>query len=1219
MATRIYDPQRFTAQGALVDLNTLLRQRGDRTPPNVSVPKRRSLLLRWQTSAEIGIPSGPFKVWRRPALPLLQPQPVAFEGLSFPPFKIIQFDVPLCDVRITVHSSAGGAVGVAVLNGAPTIEGLGALQTKTLAIGGSATLEFQAALITGLILLNTSSFDPPMGTTVDELDKIQGWQLVETVGLPVKESDWAALGQHHGVKQGLVGAELPAIDAAIQRYGRGINPLGWLPAFPDATPAPAWQLPDARKLIEESAIELLPMLHDAAALPPEQQASKLFKFAIQPPQSPSGAVMPATNPGKAELSPLGLLAMASSTDPLVAVVLGYGTGYADEDLPPITLADRQLFNDPTHSDWDWLITGLWERGLNGSSPPVELAAIVPRPGLALPAPTPADLAVDVQATLRPPAPDQDWLASIRASWERFPLTQLAAVASFAAARRRNGVSGAATALLQAHKLAGGHHPIGNARNARDPEPTRQSATDGALQLPNDPGSASMSYAVATQNIFGIWSPWVAASINVTQPGVSPVQLLSVDLRVVDPGSGTVCPGSLQCEISVDWRVRSPSLVDLRGRLFTAATRSSDPPAAPSPSGLQRALGGPTAAIQVSFAGDVPSIVGGTVEALNAEGTAIVVPGAAAQGTARRYRITIPGFSLDFAATSHIGLVLEARAVERIAPNHAGPWSPTPGRAYASDPRSVPTVVDIVQVASLPDAAGECHAHLSWAAIPGAAGYVVYESTETRILASHSGRPQPTPERTLSQRLTTIKEAFRESPIRRDFIRRNPDLITTTAIDVSLPRGSRDIHLYAVLPVMAGGNEGPWPSGPNADDALIAYTAPKIAEPAPPTIELQGLSDKPPAAPDYRVRIRVGTRGGAGAHPKRIDLHRVRVDDAARALDSMGPPIASIVTSGGGWTVEPPPGGGDWIASVKGEDRPSGSWRNVWYRAVAWSEDDPVRGVLKGRSRSSPAVSVLVPPADPPELSPLGMTWPGGDLAAVLISFTSTVPVASTPIGPHLLSVEAVPAGAAALVRKTIALDKLGVAQPVVGSDVWRIDGTTQYRLILRRASINDAVSVIVRIADPLGRVSERTLAIPSGSIVPLPTLSSITKATLAGTAVAYGFVSDAPNVGAGGSYRLRVELTPQAAAPLGGGPPIIGRPTRSQFKLIDGVFVFDDALATVPTASGALSVGVTGLVLARQAAPLQNHFAVATSLKVARVAVQITAPDGRTVRQTARG
>ncbi len=117
--------------------------------------------------------------------------------------------------------------------------------------------------------------------------------------------------------------------------------------------------------------------------------------------------------------------------------------------------------------------------------------------------------------------------------------------------------------------------------------------------------------------------------------------------------------------------------------------------------------------------------------------------------------------------------------------------------------------------------------------------------------------------------------------------------------------------------------------------------------------MQLVSDKPPAAPNYRARLRVGARAGAGATTARIDLYRVRVDDAARRLDSMGPPIASVTASGGAWTVTPPAGGGPGLATVTGFDAPSGSWRTVWYRAVAWSEDDPLRAVLKAAPKHRP--------------------------------------------------------------------------------------------------------------------------------------------------------------------------------------------------------------------------------------------------------------------------
>ncbi|MCB5185577.1 hypothetical protein LG201_10220 [Methylobacillus gramineus] len=1221
MAIRIYDPSILKAQGALLDLSALIRQRKMVFAYEIKQP--RSLLLRWQTSPAAGLPSEPFKVWRRPAQALGEQYAVQYEVISLGSLgfnaQIIQFDAPLASVSLNVFSRKGGNVSIAVLCGVPSFESIVTTQSRTLAAGETVNLEFQAPLITSLLLLNVSRFSDVVGMYIADLDKIQDWELVETVGLPVDEGEWAPLGQQHGIKQGLVGAEVPAVDAAIDRFKRGVNPAGWWPSLPDGTVAPVWELPDADKLIEESAIELLPMLRQVAQHAPDKQAAEIFTFKIAPPQNPAGEAMPTDQPSQANLSPVGLLAMLASGDPLLAVALGYGTGYPEEDR-------SYEYSASSQSAWDWMITGLWKNGLDGKSGTVEFAAIVPRPGLAIPAPTPADLKVDFQAHLRPALMDDPWLASVRSSWERFPTAQLTSVASFAAARHAVGSAGNAEVLLERRMLTQGHRPIINTRNLLDPEPTRQSATDGTLRIPNSPGRVSMHYAIATQNIFGIWSSWREEPIEIRQPAPAIVQILSADLHATDPGTGTACPATLVFEISVDWKVRSIKQIDFRSSLFAAASRFAEAPGTSTPIGIQKQLGGTSVTASITFDGDIPAMDGGKVEALNPEGTAVVAPGPE-QSSNRRYRVSITDFSLDYAATPHIGLRLRSRLVERIPPYRKGAWSPVAKLAYASDPRARPTtVIDIVRLTSLPDAAGECHAHLDWNPIPGAIGYAIYESTETRILSSHPGYPEPSPARTLSQRLTTIKQAFSAAPLRRDFTRRNAKLVTDTDLDVTLPRGSRDIHLYTILPVMAGGNEGPWPSGPGADKALIPYAAPRVAEPAPPTIEVQLVQDQAPAAPNYRARLLIGTRADSGARPTRIDIYRVRVDDAARRLDSMGAPIASLSATNASWKVSPPLTGGDWIDSVSGHDQPAGSWRTVWYRAVAWSADDPLRAVLKGRSQPSPAVSVLIPPAHAPDLSPLTISSPGGDPAWVLLSFSSSAPVSPTPIGPHTLSISANVQGGVAMVEKTVRLDEVATAQPVTGSDVWRVDGTSSsYSVLLRRAALSDSVSVIVRITDPLGRISEQSITVGAGSVLPLPSLSVIDAFFITGRGHVYSFATNAPDTdGVTGIYRLYIALTADSSSPFpfprprGGRNPVDGTsPARTlgQFSLVKGLYVFNGALSSVPKVNKALPSSNEALALYRQTLPTDDNFVIFSRIALRSVLVRITTPDGRIVER----
>lgn len=1276
MTTRIYDPGVFKGQGALINNSAMMgphfqdAANSNGTGATVGngpdfLQGYHAVFLRWQLHPEIGMPSEPFKVWRRAAVPFGELTKIASEKTNLPPLgRVVNFDRPHFSITAEVSNISSGPATVILLMlaGPPSFDSVVGVLDFNLPANGKRIFTYEAPFITGLLIMGLGDVHALHGLALEDAEKVTDWELVETVGLPVDRREWRDLaGQKHGAKQGMVGAETDPLTAATQRYARGVNPFGWHPRFPDNEKAPVWGFASAQDMIADAQDLLLPMLHQAMHRPPDDQAGFIRRFLVPPPQNPNGSQLNAEN-GKAEISPLSMLQLAVSTDPMQAVALGFGTGYPFEDVPTIHLGAISLFGDPDASDWDYRVTGRWARGLDGRSKEVEYAALIPRPKKVVPAPPPADFAVDFLAHLKPAASDQPWVASARMSWERFVLDNIVSVASFAAARKDLSDGDPAKALLEPRPSGKGHMPIGNTQNPKDPETVRQSATDSGFPIPNAPGSVSAKYAVATQNIFGIWSPWVADPFTSTQPSPDMVQIVDANLVPTDPGSGTICPAGLMVEFVLDWSVRRVRQVEFRGRLFTAATRKQDPPGG-LPVNLQKSLTGAGGATVITFSGDTPSFPGGRIITLDAQGGNEVTPGENTQGQSRRYRMFIDDFSINFAATPHVGLALKAQATERLAPQRKSIWPLEPKTAYGSDPRARDTtIVEIVPLTSLPDASGNCHARLSWNTIPNAQGYILYESNETAIL-SRQNIAEAAPGTPLSTRLATLKAAFNADTNRDAFTRVNDRLLTVNNLDTTIPRGSQVIHVWALLPMSHGGIEGPWPSGANAADKLIVYAAPKIAEPAPPTLELRQIAQ----GSGFATNIIVGTRGQSGARPKRIDIYRTRVADAAREIDSMGLPIAKITNSDADFTVdmtgEP---GDDWIDRVQGLDAPQGSWKHVWYRAIVWSMDDPLRGVRMGRSRPSPAQSVVIPPDTPPPLSNLVPSWPGGDLGDVLLDFNSAAPVPATPLGPHIFEIDITENGAVApLLRTRMDLANLPDAPPVTGSGLWRApDGFDRnYRILVRRSSENVAAAVTLRLRDPIGRVTERIHNIEIGTILPPVVIGDIiaTGSPNSGKSYRFNIENTLDTAIAGQFYRIEITLTPASGGPsltlgqpvfpnvqpnfprpnfpqpnfprpnlpgrnfgIGRRPPIIPIPgpvldlginrPRSQFREINGRLVYARAVKDISTTP-------SNSVFSVRRTDISGELAVTVRArdKIRRIEITIIAPDGKRVTKRARG
>jgi hypothetical protein len=1203
--TYVVDPTRFHAEGAIVAWATAAQRLGigmspRRLPASLFARRQRALPsvveLRWMLSADMGVPTEPFGVWARPhtAQALAQPLTVTQRQLLFAGgLDLITWaDGSMSTVSVDVQAPQGGSIYA--FSGGPLVANFCAFASIPT---GNMTVDLSAHVIDGLLISPGVSVNAVRGVNTADLANAAGWTLIELVGLPVTGPAWTGIGKQ-GEPQGLVGAYTDAPTAAVARLTRGAPPIGWGSSIVSGIPAPAWVAPDFPGLIQEVNTGLLEQLWFVmGGYPPDKQAAQVVTVTLPPPHNSSGQHMSGSN-STVQASPLTMLLMAAATDPFLNLALGFGTAYDDGEAH---LAKTSMVAQGAR---DFMVTAHWEHGLDGTSAPLDYAAIIPAPGSALPPPPPANMICEVLGTLAPLTTDGNWRASVRASWDRPPDLQLFRTVSFAAARAGIMPAQPAVALMDT-RTSGGYRPlaINQAANPPDPDYGRLHVIDHELEIPSNPGTRQVKYGAAVQDIFGQWTPWAAVDESLVQPDLTPVQIVSAALTPTVPASGSVCQTELCIEFLWDWRIRTPQQVTLVGRLYAATTHGAPPPSMTVPVGLDRSLAGGDPALVVTFVGDTPTAPGATIIPLTEAGDNIASSFGSAQGSdTRRFRITLPGLALDFATTGFIGMALWAQGQERTAPQRVSAWSSNPTVIATADPR--PPLMQVVQVklGSIPDASGSSHVRISWASQQNAAGYFIYEATEASILDANS-LAEPALTDTLDQRLLTVMNAYGSNPTRRPFTRLNATLLQSTSTDIALPRGSTGIHLYVVLGVSAGQVESEWPSDPKA---LIAVAAPHIMHPAAPMIEVQRVLDQTVSPAQYRANILITTR--PGPRPTKVELHRVRVDDAAKELDTMGPPVYRLSATGGGWTVTTTNDltYGPHITTVQGIDTPGpgGSWKRVWYRATAWTSEDDTRGGLPGRSAASTAAWVVLPPPDGPSVSPL-LLGGGNQPADVLLQWTCASPVAKTPLGPHQIAVRAnvigAPANAQPLLAVDSTLDQLDSAPPATGSGVWIVNtalGVTTYRALLRRASVSDAVDFVVRITDPLGRSGAQLTSIPSGPADSPPDLENLTIQRM---------ILPPP-----GHSTLTFTSTSPIQAPLDG--PYVVKVTTTPHPPFPPPLPLEMPLGSVPTVAPSGIPPVMYMVRSG-AGPLYTY-EVQVRLNVTNFVVRLTAPDGQFIQKT---
>jgi hypothetical protein len=560
-------------------------------------------------------------------------------------------------------------------------------------------------------------------------------------------------------------------------------------------------------------------------------------------------------------------------------------------------------------------------------------------------------------------------------------------------------------------------------------------------------------------------------------------------------------GALTIDFSWDWTDRSPEFIRLTGSFADDGVTMLN--------------------ADVRFAGNATPVAGGpTVMALDKAmkpvGFGTPQDKGGAPGT-RYYRLSV-NVTVNFAGRPFRDFKVEAQgqchlhqvAIPgfNVSPLSASAFT----RVFDATPPARPAIPEAPIWASLRDVAGVSSATLQWGTVGGVAGYVLYEATETAILSAR-GLSGPDTSQLFTTRLATLRDPSLPS-LRSTFRRVRNEIIPQAmpSCEVTLPRGSNVIHLYAVTAMSENNVESEWPDDPQM---FFAVAAPRLAVPEAPAIE--ATVNTSAAQPSVTVNLIAGD----GVPATQFELYRMASDIAPESADIMGPLITPIT---------PSVGKASFIDTTVKAD-----WRRVWYRALAWSAADTQRGLIEARSVSSSPVSVVLPPASAPGVSDLRVNLPGSTQAEALISFATTAPSVKTPLGSHKAVIEATDAAG---IRRLSALIDTITAVPTETAlppfdaqhPIVRVGTPASYRLYARvaRAAGNQAFNIVIKVIDPLGRVGSASATVPPLPPFPPPILSAILIQAAGFAAVERVFItwtitSPMPANQSVGQHRLRVQ------------------------------------------------------------------------------------------------
>jgi hypothetical protein len=902
----------------------------------------------------------------------------------------------------------------------------------------------------------------PAGTPdKQDLANSGDWQLVEIVGLPVDEKQgWGGVGYPLD-PQGLVDEGLVAPrDAAFNRLIRGAPRKGWL--SPVDKDIPAWERPDEGRFLESlmrgrlmaglrsmlvnrpqpllQAQYVEDMGHAAEDLVPKLVLNNAF------------GTLSGDDKPRGSWAPLSLMAIAAGTDPLAALGLGFGTA-----------VEPQLFGEEIY-----MVT-VNHRVDPHSGLEIELADIAfPHP-LNDRVPSPLGLATRLAQVTRPQVVDGPRLETISIGWQR-PIDQ-GPPAPFAPETPipvSYGVAWINQGQILLTRRADDDADSGIAgwlsyvpgRSDDDGPMTflhhrLNSLVYGDGAPHPSPLEFDATYGVAAQDLFGRWSDWAEVSFVRKQEGPQAPTIVSVTLDEA---------GKLTVDFSWDWSDRSPEFIALQGAWSDAA-------------------GAVVANARVDFGGKgTGNTHGADIVPLAADRTPCdwgaaqdkdVLSGAphfywsgdvSTEPGTRYYRWTTTiELAFNGAPWREFGVSGCGQQWIHYIYFQGTSWNTSPltppitTRVWDNRPLPSPTVaLDVPCWASLPDPLGVSRYVLRWGAVPGAAGYIIYEATETALRDVTNPGPPSVPDTAIPYhvRLESLRSMV-DIPAKRSVFRRvNTDPITVTSYEVTLPRGSRVMHFFAITSITANNVEGSFPTD---NRGFFAVAAPRLA--VPPLVALAG------APTSNGVALQIELLGGESGT---VEIYRTTNEVAAADVGSMGPPLITRNIAG---------------SETYTDDTASPGWRPQRYRAVALGARDDILGLIETRSPPTPQAVVLLPPAAPSIENlqvnvPASPTAPTYSVIWEVRSLAPPVPVRIFTIvevrtaDPDQILLQRI----AGTLQNETASDGMA-SPPTAGAAPVRIvlSAGGICRAWIKRPAVEQLITVSVKMVDPLGRIGRASV------------------------------------------------------------------------------------------------------------------------------------------------